>query len=77
MSTITLSRKEYERLKQYSSAYLRIAEEIAKAERAYPYDYKYISALARGALLDHKKGRTVEAKSVDAALEKFKSRRRK
>lgn len=70
MSTVTIPKREYERLKQRSSAYLRMAEEIVKAERVYPYDYKYIDRLAREA----KKGKWVEAKSVDEALSKTKKR---
>lgn len=37
---------------------------MVKAERVYPYDYKYIDRLAR----EVKKSRWIEAKSVDAAL---------
>ncbi len=71
MSTITIPKKEYESLRQYHSAYIKIVEEIAKAERAYPYDYKYISTLTKRAVSDYKKGKAVEAISVDQALEKF------
>lgn len=70
MSTITIPKKEYESLKQYQSAYIKIVKEIAKAERAYPYDYKYIDCLAREA----KKEKWIEAKSVDAALAKLRRR---
>ncbi len=70
MSTVTISKREYERLKQRSSAYLRMTEEIVKAERVYPYDYKYIDRLAR----ETKKGKWVEAKSVDEASAKMKRR---
>lgn len=70
MITITIPKKEYESLKQYHSAYIKIVEEIAKAERAYPYDYKYIDRLAREA----KRGKWIEAKSVDKALAKMKRR---
>lgn len=49
---------------------MKIVEEIAKAERAYPYDYKYIDRLGREA----KKGKWIEAKSVDEALAKMKRR---
>lgn len=70
MPTVTIPKREYERLKQRSAAYLRMAEEIAKAERVYPYDYKYIDRIAREA----KKGKWVEAKSVDEALSKTKKR---
>lgn len=70
MTTVTIPKKEYESLKQYHSAYIKIAEEIAKAERAYQYDYKYIDRLAREA----KKEKWIEAKSVYEALAKMKRR---
>lgn len=41
-----------------------LVEEITKAERAYPYDYKYISRLTREA----KKEKWIETQSVDEAL---------
>lgn len=68
MTTVTIPKREYDRLRQHSSAYLRMAEEIVKAERVYPYDYKYIDRLTREA----KKGKWFEAKSVDEALAKMK-----
>jgi len=71
MDTITIPRTEYKKLKKYSSAYLRIVEEITEAERDYPYDYHYIGKLTRQTKLDYKKGRTIEADSVDEALAKF------
>lgn len=67
---ISISKKEYESLRQYHSAYIKIAEEIAKAERAYPYDYKYIADITRKS----KKEKWVEAKSVDEAMAKIKKR---
>ena len=67
---ISIPKKEYESLKQYHSAYIKIVEEITKAERAYPYDYKYIGRLTRKA----KKENWIEAKSVDEALAKMKRR---
>lgn len=70
MATITIPKKEYESLKQYHSAYIKIVKEITKAERAYPYDYKYIDRLAKKA----KKEKWIEAKSVDGALAKMKGR---
>lgn len=70
MSTVTIPKKEYESLRQHHSAYIKIVEEIAKAEHAYPYDYKYIDRLARKA----KKEKWIEAKSVDEALVKMKRR---
>lgn len=70
MATVTIPKKEYESLRQYHAAYVRIVEEIAKAERAYPYDYKYIGRLTRKA----KKEKWFEAKSVDGALAKMKRR---
>jgi hypothetical protein len=71
MTTVTVPKKEYERLKHFSSAYLKIAEEIANAERAYPYDYKFIRTLVRQAQEDYKKGKSIEAESVDEALAKL------
>ena len=68
MITITIPKREYERLKQHSSAYLRIAEEMVKAERVYPYDYQYIDRLIQEA----KKEKWIEAKSIDEALVKMK-----
>ena len=70
MSTITIPQKEYKRLKQYSDAYLKIAEEITKAERAYPYDYGYVESISRGA----KKETWAEADSIDGALAKMKKK---
>lgn len=74
MSTVTIPKKQYERLKRYSSAYVKIAEEMAKAEGAYPYDEKYVGALAKRALHDHRKGKTIAAESIDEALTKQKQR---
>lgn len=74
MPNITIPQKEYEQLRQFSSAYLKIVEEIAKFERVYPYDYKYIDKLARQARSAYKKRRFIEAGSVDEALSKFKKR---
>jgi len=72
MSTITIPKKEYERLRNYSSAYLTIIEEITKAESDFPYDYNYITRLTREAVTAHRKGRTVEADSIDKALKIFR-----
>lgn len=74
MSTVTVPKKEYERLKQFSSAYFKIAEEIANAERSYPYDCTFIRNLMRQAREEYKKGKFIEAKSIDEALAKFKKR---
>ena len=71
MPTVTLSKKEYERLKHFSAAYLKIAEEIISADRTYPYDYKFIRNLIRQARGDYKRDRFIEAESVDKALTKF------
>ena len=71
MATITLLKKEYERLKHFSSAYIKIVEEITKAERAYPYDYKFIRSLMRQTQEDYQKGRFIKAGSVDEAVAKF------
>ncbi len=74
MTIVSIAKKEYERLKRYSSAYLRIAEELASAERAFPYDYSHLNALTKKAMGDHKKGRSVEAESVDEVLTKFRKK---
>lgn len=74
MDTITIPKKEYHKLKRYSSAYLRTAAEITEAEREFPYDYKYIGKLSQQALADYRKGRGVEAKSVDEALARFRKK---
>lgn len=74
MDTVTIPKIEYKKLKSYSSAYLKIVEKIAEAERDYPYDYNYIDKLTRQARLDYKKGRAVEADSIDKALSKFNKR---
>ncbi len=71
-NTISIPKKEYDSLRQYHSAYIKIAEEMAKAERAYPYDYKYIDTVMRRANLDYKNGKAIEAKSIDQALKKFR-----
>lgn len=74
MIMVTVPKKEYDRMKQLSSAYLKIAEEIAKTERAYPYDDEFIHLLMDQAREDYKKKRFVEAGSVDEALAKFRKR---
>ena len=66
MNTITISKKEYKKLKQYSGAYQKIVDEITKAECEYPYDYGFIARMSKGA----KRGKWIEAKSVDEALAK-------
>ena len=66
MSTITIPRKEYQRLKQRSAAYVKIAEEVIKAEQEYPYDYEYIGRLSK----ETKRGKWIEAASVEEALRK-------
>ena len=75
MYTVTIPKIEYERLKRYSSAYLKIAEEISEAERAYPYDYQYVKTLTRQALTYHRKGKSIEAGSIDEALAKFRKKK--
>lgn len=70
MSTITIPQKEYKRLKQRSTAYERIAEEIIKAEREYPYDYEYVDLIVQ----ETEGGKWIEAKSVDEALAKAHKR---
>ena len=74
MDTVRTSRTEYKKLKQYSSAYLRVAQEMAKAKSAYPYDYEYISSLSKKALTDYKNGKFIEAESIDDALVKANKR---
>ena len=74
MNTITIPKNEYKRLKQYSYAYLKIVEEITKAESAYPYDKEYIKSLNRQTLKNFKGGKCIEAESIDEALAKFKTR---
>lgn len=71
MDTVTVPKIEYKRLKRYSSAYLKIIEEITNAERDFPYDYAYIGGLTKQAKLDYKRGHGIEADSVDEALVKF------
>lgn len=71
MDTVTVPKIEYKRLRRYSSAYLKIIEEITNAERDFPYDYAHISELTKQAKLDYKRGRGIEADSVDEALAKF------
>lgn len=78
MTTVTIPKIEYETLKRQSSAYFKIAEEITKDEiktALYPYDFKYVRNLTARALKDFKKGKCVEADSVDKAL--LKIRRKK
>ena len=70
MNTITIPKKEYERLRERSAAYIKIVEEITKAEREYPYDYGYIDRLSREA----KRGKWTEAESIDAAMIKLRKR---
>ena len=72
MITITIPKKQYERLKQHASAYVKIVQEIARAEQVYSYDEKYISTLTQQALRDHKRGKTIAANSVDDAIAKLK-----
>lgn len=74
MNTITISKTEYKKLKRYSSAYLKIVEEITEAEREFPYDTVLVGNLTKQARVDHKKGYSIEAKSVDDALTKFHQR---
>ena len=70
METVTIPKTEYSKLKRYSSAYLKIASEMADAEKEYPYDYKYIDKVVKEARSAHQKGRTIKAQSVDDALRK-------
>ena len=72
MTTVTISKNEYQKLKRYSIAYLKIVEEITDAERFFPYDYRYIQKLVKEAKTAHKKRQTVEAASIKDALAKFR-----
>ena len=70
MNTITIPEKEYKKLKERAAAYIRIAEEITKAEQKYPYDYGYIDHIVGEA----KRGKWIEAKSIDEALVKTRKK---
>ena len=74
MVTVTIPKTEYKKLREYSSAYLKIVEYITDAEREFTYDDKYIKDLAKEARDSHKKGRAIEAGSVDEALKKFRKK---
>lgn len=77
MNTVTIPKKEYEKMRHYSDAYVTIVEEITKAETDFPYDYNYIDRLTREAVSAHRGGKTIEAESVDEALKKFRRQARK
>ena len=72
METITIPKTEYQKLKSFSAAYIKIAEDVSLAERNFPYDYKYIDRLTKAALREHNSGKGIEAGSVDSALRKFR-----
>ncbi len=74
MKTITIPKIEYKKLKEYSSAYLKIAEYITGVEREFTYDYKYIKDLVNDARGAQKKGKTIEAGSVDDAFKKLRKK---
>ena len=74
MDTITIPKKEYKKLKQRSAEYVKLTKAITETEQSYPYDYNYIDKLVREARVDYKKGRCVEADSVDEALKIFNKR---
>ena len=77
MNTVTIPKTEYEILKRQSSAYFKIAEEITKDEMKsalYLYDYKYIKSLIKQTLDDFKKGKCVEADSIDKAVVKARKK---
>ena len=71
MTTVTIPKNEYKKLKRYSTAYLKIVEEITDAEREFTYDYRHIQKLTKEARVAHKKGQTIEAVSIKDALAKF------
>jgi hypothetical protein len=74
MNTVTIPKIEYRKLKERSSAYLKIVKYITGAERDFTYDYKYIKDLTREARDIYKKGGTIEAGSVNEALKKFRQK---
>jgi len=76
MATIAIPKAEYKKLKQHSTAYLKIVEEITKAELFFPYDYKYIKNLTNQALKEFKEGKCIEAETVDEALMRFRKRKK-
>lgn len=77
MNTVTIPKKEYEKMRHYSDAYVTIVEEITKAETDFPYDYNYIDRLTREAVSSHRERKTIEAESIDEALKKFRRQARK
>jgi hypothetical protein len=74
MNTITIPKIEYKKLKEHSSAYLKIVQYITDVEREFTYDYKHITGLVKEARDAHKKGKTIEAGSVDEALKKLRKK---
>ena len=74
METVTIPKTEYSKLKRYSSAYLKIASEMADAEREFSYDYKFIDRVVKEAQSARKNGQTISARSVDEALAKFRKK---
>ena len=74
METVTIPKIEYTKLKRYSSAYLKIASELADAESEFPYDYKYVAKIVKEAKSAHKNGHSIEAQSIDEAAAKFRKR---
>lgn len=77
MNTVTIPKREYEKMWHYSDAYMTIVEEITKAETDFPYDYNYIDRLTREVVSAHRRGETIEAESIDEALKKFRRQARK
>lgn len=71
MNTVTISKKEYEKLKKRSVEYDQLTKVMTKKEQDYPYDYDYIEKLVRQAKTDYKKGKCIEADSVSEALKIF------
>lgn len=74
MNTITIPKTEYKKLKQQSSLFVKIVEEIVTADFAYSYDYKYINNLVKKTLTDFNENKCIKAESVDKALAKFKKK---
>lgn len=70
MEIVTIPKIEYQKLRSFSTAYVKIAEDVSLAERNFPYDYKYIDRLTKMALREYKNGEGIEAESIDVAIRK-------
>ncbi len=74
MTTVTIPKTEYQRLKRQASAFHKIAEEISRGAKDYPYDYDYIDGLTQKTRSEAKKGKLISARFVDEALSKFRGK---